>query len=131
MPSRSRRRLPRALALLGTTAAVVATGLAAAPASQAATSTWSCFAGSGTGCPDDRHTLVAVSGSAPHNRAVSVVGSFTANGSQPHGSWIGGYGYACRIYGAGNVLYPIVRNNSGGNSTLYGWSSWGTGAPSC
>lgn len=132
MIPRTRRRLPRALALLGTTAAVAAGGLAVAvPATQAASSSWSCFLAPGTGCPDDRHSLVAVSASAPSSRQVFAVGSFTANGSQPHGQWWTGYGYTCRVYGGGNVLYPVIRNGSSGNSTVYGWSSWGTGAQSC
>ena len=131
MPLSSPRRLPRALALLATTATVAAAGLAAAPASQAASDSWNCWLASTGWCNNERHSLVAVTAYSALGRTVSAGGSFYGNTSSMHGVWITGGGYACRIYGGGNVLYPMIRNGSSVASTVYGWSSWGSGASSC
>lgn len=131
MPLRSRRRLPRTVALLATTATVATAGLAAAPASQAATDDWNCWLASTGWCNYSRHSLVAVVAYSPQGRTVQAGGSFYGNTSSMHGVWIGGGGYACRIFGGGNVLYPMIRNGSSASSTVYGWSSFGSGASSC
>lgn len=131
MPLRSPRRPSRALAVLASTAAFAAAGLAAAPASQAATDSWNCWLASSGWCLDDRHSLVAVTAYSAQGRAVAAGGSFNGNTSTMHGIWITGGGYACRVYGGGNVLYPMIRNGSSVASTVYGWSSWGSGASSC
>lgn len=128
----TRRRLPRAAALIGTAAAVAATGLAATPtASQAAVDNWSCWLSSSGWCIHDRHSLRAVSAYSASGRVVAAVGSFYGNTSSLHGSWAAGNGYTCRIYSGANVLYPMIRNGWSGSSTVYGWSSYGSGAPSC
>lgn len=128
---RSRRRVPRALALLATTATVATAGLAAAPASQAATDSWNCWLSSAGWCNYDRHSLIAVTAYSPAGRTVAAGGSFYGNSSSMHGSWIVGGGYACRIFSGANVLYPMLKNGSSVSSTVYGWSSWGSGASSC
>lgn len=131
MTPRTRRRLPRTLALLGTTAAIAAGGLAAAPASQAASDSWSCYLGSNGWCINDRHSLIGVAAYSASGRTVAAGGSFNGNTSSMHGSWVAGNGYACRVFGGGNVLYPMIRNSSSVSTTVSGWSSWGSGASSC
>jgi hypothetical protein len=130
MSSNTRRRSPRTVALL---VALAAAGSAAAlpSAASAATDTWNCSLPSGWTCAAPRHTLTSVSNYNPGGRSSGAAASRSTSAADLYGSWSYGNGWACHGYGAGNLLYPIIRNGSSVTSTFYGTSTYGSGAASC
>lgn len=130
MSSTTARRSPRSVALLASLA-VLGSAAALPTAASAATDTWSCSLPSGWTCSAPRHTLTSVSNYNPGGRSSGAAASFSTSPSQLHGSWSWGNGYTCHGYGAGNILYPLIKNGSTVTSAFYGTSTYGSGAASC
>lgn len=130
MPSPTRRRSPRAVALIGVLAALGGAAVAP-PAANAATDTWSCWISPGSYCNTSRHSLRSVSNSSSGGRSSGSAASTTGGTGGLYGSWVYGGGYSCHSYSGNNVLYPLIGNGSGGSAAFYGVSTYGAGADSC
>lgn len=128
-----RATLPRPVTRLAATLGVAATLLTAfgATQAQAAYDNWSCNLGGVQYCLSNRHSLRAVGISSPAGLNVAAGASWTTSSGDLYGNWALGAGYACHSYGGGNVLYPLVLNNSWTPSFFQAGSTYGAGADAC
>jgi hypothetical protein len=127
----SQRRASRTLALLGTTLAVGAAGLASSPAAQAASETQYCSLGGLSTCWWPRHTLTSVRTTGPSGTSMAAGASWEKDESGLYANWAWGTSKPCHAYGAGNLLYPLMKNGTSYANGYSGTSTWGSGAASC
>lgn len=130
MSMRARRRSPKAAALICSSLVLGLAGLAAAPAAQAGQDTFAYSLGYGGQQTGARHTLVSVTAYSSRGNDVSAGASYNQSGSPLYANWDYGTGTACHYYGAGNMLYPVIRN-LGPTTTIVGTSTYGSGAAGC
>ncbi|MEV4421074.1 hypothetical protein AB0L40_13990 [Patulibacter sp. NPDC049589] len=132
MSSARPRRASRAAALIGSTLALGLAGLAGASAAQAGSDSWPCGSVPGSvTCPGDRHTLTSVKAFGASGRSVNAGASWNGTEGQLYANWAWGTGTTCHGYGAGNLLYPVVKNPNSTSMTMSGLSTFGSGAASC